>query len=517
MAVLASLLGFAGWRATRAIRAGRRPLEPGPPNLLLIVTDDQSGFSLGAAGDRRGATPCLDTLARQGVYFARAYCNSPLCTPSRQSFITGLLPHASGVTRLETRLSDSVLTLGSWLGSQGYRTAAIGKMHFNGPSRHGFDTRIDVPQWLLHLRQHPPEGGDLRKEWRPFVDPPRVWLNTKCEDEGLPAASTASAYFVDCALETMKRADERPFAVVVGFYDPHAPFRFPREWRGRYRREQFSVAPVSVQDLEDQPRVFRELSADDIRGIQAAYSSSLSFVDAQIGRLLRGLDDSGLTRNTLVVFLSDNGYLLGQHGRVEKNCFYEPAVRVPLIVRWPGHLPAGKSDYNLVELIDLFPTVCHLLGVPRPPHLQGEDLVPLLEGKLGARGRDIVFSEYPENEEAMVRSDRYKLIVGSGRRQRKDHLETGHPPSSPYQRLFDLERDPDETTDISGDLAVAAIRDALLEKMYQRLVATWTGPDPIPPNMPHLEVICWCLIPRDDPAPASGRPKDGRRRGGSGE
>ena len=213
------------------------------PNLLLIIADDQSGLCLGAAGDQRGATPHLDALARQGVLFDRTFCNSPLCTPSRQSFITGLLPHASGVTRLETQLPEKALTLGRWLSILGYRTAAIGKMHFNGPSRHGFDIRIDVAQWLAHLQQHPPTGADHRKEWRPFIDPVAVWLNARCEDHGLPAEAMESTFFVDRAIEYMNQNRDHPFAMIVSFYDPHAPFRFPREWRGRYRPKQFSVPP----------------------------------------------------------------------------------------------------------------------------------------------------------------------------------------------------------------------------------------------------------------------------------
>ncbi len=165
---------FPGMLQARATASGRTV-----PNLLLIIADDQSGLWLGAAGDRRGATPHLDALARQGVLFDRTFCNFPLCTSSRQSFITGLLPHASGVTRLETRLPEQALTLGRWLSILGYRTAAIGKMHFNGPSRHGFDIHIDVAQWLAHLQQHPPAGGDQRKEWRPFLDPATVWLNAR--------------------------------------------------------------------------------------------------------------------------------------------------------------------------------------------------------------------------------------------------------------------------------------------------------------------------------------------------
>src|SRR5271157_2359588 len=127
---------FPGMLQPRAGPSGRTV-----PNLLLIIADDQSGLCLGAAGDQRGATPHLDALARQGVLCDRTFCNSPLCAPSRQSFITGLLPHASGVTRLETQLPEKALTLGRWLSILGYRTAAIGKMHFNGPSRHGFDTQ----------------------------------------------------------------------------------------------------------------------------------------------------------------------------------------------------------------------------------------------------------------------------------------------------------------------------------------------------------------------------------------
>jgi choline-sulfatase len=199
------------------------------PNLLLIVSVDQSDFCLGAAGDRRGATPHVDALARQGVYFERTFCNSPLCTSSRQSFITGMLPHATGVTRLETRLPENALTLGRWLGILGYRTAAIGKMHFNGPSRHGFDTRIDVAQWLTHLQQHTPLGGEWRREWRPFIDPAQVWLNARFEDHGLPTDAIESSFFVDQAIEYMNQYRAKPFATVVDFYDPHAWFRFSRE------------------------------------------------------------------------------------------------------------------------------------------------------------------------------------------------------------------------------------------------------------------------------------------------
>ncbi|HZW33692.1 MAG TPA: sulfatase-like hydrolase/transferase [Isosphaeraceae bacterium] len=467
------------------------------PNLLLIIADDQGGNYLGVAGDPHEATPNLDALARQGVWFERAYCNAPLCTPSRQSLITGKLPHAIGVTQLTTRLADDVLTLGEWFRDHDYQTAAIGKMHFNGPSAHGFRERIDLAEWESHLRDHPPRGGDHRRPWRPFLDPAAVWLNAACQSAGLPTEAMDATYFTERALDYLKRRGDRPFALVVSYYEPHSPFRFPRRWRPRFRPEQFSVPAVSKQDRQEQPAVFANLSPDEIRGIQAAYYTSLSYVDSQIGRLIHGLDELGLSSRTLVVYVGDNGYMLGQHGRFEKHCFYEPAVRIPLIMRWADHLPRGRRITDLVEMIDVLPTVLHLLQLPMPPRLQGIDLEPLIQGRLGARGHDVVFSEYLENEEAMVRSDRFKLIVGTGRRLRQDGYHTGKPLPGPYQRLFDIVKDPGEARDLSADPAHQAIKEDLLHRMYLRFVTTREGLDPIPSVLTELGAIHWCLVPRD--------------------
>jgi arylsulfatase A-like enzyme len=494
---VALLVLLAAWHGPVPLLAQQANPRHRTPNLLVILADDHSGLWLGAAGDRRGATPHLDSLARQGVYFNHTFCNSPLCTPSRQSLITGLLPHTVGVTRLETKLPEDALTLGRWLSILGYRTAAIGKMHFNNKSKHGFDVRIDTPDWKNFLEQHPPSGGDHRTPFRPFVDPASVWLNARCEDAGLPAESMEASYFVDRAVGYMQANHDRPFAMVVSFYEPHAPFPFPRQWQRRFRADQFFAPAISQRDRDEQPAVFHELTRDDFRGIQAAYYTSLSFLDFQVGRLIQALEDSGLGPDTLVVYLSDNGYLLGQHGRLEKHCFYEPAVRVPLILRWRGHLPEGKRIVALAELVDLFPTLCHLLDVPRPSLLHGTDLVPLIEEKPGAKGHEAVFSEYPESEEAMIRTDRYKLIVGSGRRQRKDHLEARAPLSGPYQRLYDLDHDPDETTDLSEDPRHAALVADLVKKLHERLVSTRQGLEPIPSGLSPIETIYWCLTPRD--------------------
>jgi choline-sulfatase len=464
----------------------------------LIIADDHGGGTLGIEGDPRHATPNLDALAREGVLFERAYCNSPLCTPSRQSLITGKLPHAVGVTLLNTRLSDDVLTMGEWFRDRGYRTAAIGKMHFNGPSAHGFALRLDTADWEDYLRGHPPRGGDRRRPWRPFQDPAAVWLNADCRSTGLPAESMQSTYFVDRAIEYLKERGDRPFALVVSFHDPHSPFNFPRRWRPRFRPEDFSTPPVSEHDRLERPAIFASLTPDQIRGIQAAYYTSLSFVDAQVGRLIRHLDESKLSGRTLVAYVGDNGYMLGQHGRFEKHCLYEPAVRIPLIMRWPGSIPGGRRTAELVEMVDILPTVLGLMRRPAPPGLQGLDLEPLVRGQAGARGHDAVFSEYLDNEEAMIRTARFKLIIGTGRRLRQDGYQTGKPLPGPYQRLFDLVDDPGETRDLADDPRHQAVKQDLLHRMYRRLTSTRDGLGPVPPGLSELESIHWCLVPRDE-------------------
>ncbi|MFO0951366.1 MAG: sulfatase-like hydrolase/transferase [Isosphaeraceae bacterium] len=483
----------------RQAKAG--PLAKGP-NILILVADDMRGGTLGVDGDPRRATPNLDALAGAGVRFARTYCNSPVCTPSRQSFITGRLPHAVGVTRLPTPLPDTAVTLGDWLSNLGYDTAAFGKMHFNAPSHHGFRDRLDIPDWNRWLRLHPPAGGNQRVPWRPFVDPSPIWLNADCRSAGLPVESMESAYFADRAVEYFQAHKDRPFLLVVGFYDPHSPFRFPREWEGRYPPSNFHAPTVNQADLHERPNVFKPLNDRHAQGIQAAYYTSISFLDHEIGRVLKGLKESGLEDDTIVVFLGDNGYMLGEHARFEKHVLYENAVRVPFLVRWPKVVPAGKRVDEKVELVDLFPTVLELAGVVGPSDLHGQSLVPLLKGVPGARGRDIVFSEYLENEEAMARSDRYKYIAGNGRRKPIDGYENDLPLTGPYERLFDMEADPGETTDLSQRPELARVKAELRHWLYQRLVSTRDGAEPVPKGLGESEAIRWCLIPKEpDPRP----------------
>ncbi len=483
------------------LRAPRLEGRARGPNILILVGDDHAGGTLGIDGDPRRATPRLDALAGRGVRFDRAYCNAPVCTASRQSFITGRLPHAVGVTRLLTPLPADAVTLGDWLGDLGYDTAAIGKMHFNGPSKHGFAHRLDSNDWSEWLDRNLPKGSDHRRRWRPFLDPAAIWLNAEVHPFGLPMAEMESSWQVARVTEFLEshkdQSRSNPFAMVVGFYEPHSPFKFPGEWRVRFQPDQFAAPPVSEADRIEQPKVFAPLKPDEVKGIQASYYTSLSFLDHQVGRVLDALKASGLADDTIVVYLGDNGYMLGQHGRFEKHCFYESAVRVPLIIRWPGHLPEGRRVTDLVELVDLLPTLLDLVGLPRLPDLHGKSLKPLALGEPGAKGHDVVVSEYLENEEAMARSTRYKLVVGTGARRRLDGYETINPLPGPYERLYDLETDPSETNNLRSRPELTPIVDDLRKKLLDRLTTTRDARSAVPPGLSDSEALRWCLVPRD--------------------
>ena len=414
------------------------------------------------------------------------------------------MPHAVGVTRLATPLPADVTTLGDWLGDLGYDTGALGKMHFHpgkgGEDHHGFATRLDTSDWKRWLARHTPTQGDHRVKWKPFKSPASEWLNAEGRSFGLPAEAMESSYYVRGAsayFQARKSTDHlRPFALVVSFYEPHAPFKFPDGWSPHFRPDQFADQPVSPADLTDQPRVFAPLTDEQKRGIAASQYTSLGWLDHQVGQVLDDLDASGLANETVVVYLGDNGYLLGEHGRFEKHCFYEGAVRVPLIIRWPGHLPADRKVNDLVELVDLVPTLLDLAGEPLPPDLHGKSRQDLALGVPGARGADVVVSEYLENAEAMVRSDRYKLIVTAGIRRRSDGYAPFTNPAPASERLYDLQNDPGETTDLSTRPDLVSVVADLRRKLLHRLRTTREH-RPIPDGLTDAEALRWCLTPRD--------------------
>ncbi len=424
------------------------------PNFLFLIADDHAGYAMGAGGSRIAHTPNLDRLAREGVRFSRHFCNSPVCTPSRQSLFTGQLPHAAGVTRLMTPLALDKPTLAKQFRKAGYTTAVFGKMHFQRPGDsglHGFDLchteDVLTRQWQRDVTPRAlPDGAPVLPPWKPFQDPARIWLNADKLPFGRYDADMRASFQVGMAERYLEQHRHQPFALWVSFMEPHSPFHFPFEYRGRFSPSAFRAPQPGPADAWQIPEVFRTLSPQDKQGIAASYYTSVEFLDRNIGRVLDKLRALDLYGNAVVVYTADHGYLLGEHGRFEKHCGYDEALRVPLVISHPSRLRPRVVN-ALTEHADLSATIIDMLNLEPLPVQHGLSLRPLLEG--GRPLRDHIFSEYLENEEAYIRSDRWKLIYCTGRRARTDGYITAHPTPGPYTRLYDLEADPAEMTDLA--------------------------------------------------------------------
>jgi choline-sulfatase len=499
-----ALILSAGPRGIQAAPPARRP-----PNLLVICADDHAAYVTGAYDNKQVRTPNIDRLARAGIRFDRAYCNSPVCTASRQSFITGRYPRSIGVTLLETPLPAGELTMADTLGRAGFETAAIGKMHFNSDLNHGFDLRIDTADhraWLAEqTRDVLPAELEFQPPWHPFQDPARVWLNSDCRPIAATDREMDGTYFANQAAAYLNAPRNKPFFLMVSFYEPHSPYRFPVEFRGRHEPASFVAPQPGPEDDAQIPTVFRDLTDAEKQGIAAAYYTSVEFMDKSVGLVLDALEQSGQARDTIVIYLSDHGYLLGQHGRFEKHTSYEEAVRVPLVMRFPGRIAAGRTTKAFIELVDLVPTVYELCGYNVTAPLQGRSLLPLLSAKT-TRHRDHVIVEYAPNEEVMVRDQYWKLIYERGARRRTDGYDTSSPLEPNHFRLYDLFQDPGEMKNLAGDPAHAETVKRLTDLLVDHLQTTARQVDLVPKSADPLTVLNYCVQAHDVPRPSKREP-----------
>jgi choline-sulfatase len=268
------------------------------------------------------------------------------------------------------------------------------------------------------------------------------------------------------------------------------------EDRGRFDPATFPVPPVGPEDAGQIPALFRDLTPAEKQGIAAAYYTSVEFLDREVGRVLAALEKSGQAQNTLVLYTSDHGYLLGQHGRFEKHCSYEEAIRAPLLIRCPGTVHPGTATNALVEFIDLLPTVLDLCGVKTPANVQGQSLVPLLESRVTTH-RTEVFVEYAPNDEAAVRDERWKLVFERGKRRRNDGYDPGMPLPGRTIRLYDLQSDPGEMHNVAALPENAARVRHMLVLLADHMRATARDPRLVPKTSDPLEILDFCVQSRD--------------------
>jgi choline-sulfatase len=334
----------------------------------------------------------------------------------------------------------------------------------------------------------------VKPRWQPFKDPARIWLNAEKLPYGRYEKDMTGAFIANEGCRFLEEHRNDPFALWVSFHEPHSPFDFPLEYRGRYNPARFEVPRVAPADEWQIPLIFRDLSPAEKQGIIAAYYTSISFLDRNVGAVLSKLRELKLEEDTLVVYMADHGYSLGQHGRFEKHCCFDPALRVPLIMRLPGRIERGVVN-DFTESIDVAPTILDMLGALPLPVMHGRSLRPYLEGGRPAAPRDHIFSEYLENEEACVRTGRYKFIFCSGKRKRTDGYETDNPTPGRYIRLYDLEKDPGELVDRSSEEEPVVAH--MQKLMLDRFLKTHPEAARLPKNLDEQDSIEWFLRPRD--------------------
>ncbi|MBN2174208.1 MAG: sulfatase, partial [Bacteroidales bacterium] len=369
-------------------------------NVLFIASDDMS-YDLNTFGNPDVFTPNFDRLAEKGLVFDNAYCQAPLCGPSRASLMTGYYPDKTGVYDLFPTFRDALpdaVTLAQMFKNNGYFTCRIGKIFHQGvPSDIGHAGHDDPASWTTTYN---PIGKDKTDEYK-LEGGDAVMLGTylamDCNDDEVTDAISANVAISILRQRTGNQAisaygrfgagrvNPQPFFMALGFYRPHIPYMAPKKYFDMYPLEDIKLHKNPENDWENKPHAAawtwppnaNTTEEQQKKAIQAYYAS-ISFVDAQVGKLLDALEEFGLLENTIIVFWSDHGYNLGEHGQWQKQTLFEKSSKEPLLISVPG-ITKGNRTEAIVQLVDLYPTLAELTGLKAPDDLDGNSLVPLLK------------------------------------------------------------------------------------------------------------------------------------------
>lgn len=465
------------------------------PNILWLCTDQQRWDTIAALGNERIRTPHVDSLVQDGTAFTNAFCQSTVCSPSRASFLTGRYPRTTGCRQNGQTLPASERLVSRIFADAGYVCGLAGKLHLASCSDGKVEVRGDDGYAEFAWSHHPPPDWEenaysqwLREQgtsWEEIYGGP----STGYVKEGVPAAVHQTTWCTDVAIDFLRRHRGEQWFFSWNPFDPHHPFDPPPEYLARYHPEEMPLpvthpderghqTPFQLLDREwahNTPGEFHSgaMTDDDRRQVTAAYYAMIELIDDQVGRLLSVLEETDQASDTLVIFMSDHGELLGDHGLYFKGPhFYEAAVRVPLVIRWPGRVERGLRVTGLTELVDLAPTLCAASGLEIPTGMQGTSLWPHLTGGADpSRHREHVLCEYynawthPQSYGTMLRTDRRKICVYHG-------IDAGE--------LYDLEADPHEFRNLWDDPAATDLKLELLKRAFDASVFTM---DPLPPRL----------------------------------
>jgi arylsulfatase A-like enzyme len=475
------------------------------PNILWVCSDQQRFDTLGCYGNALVRSPNIDALARSGTLFESAYSQSPVCTPSRASFLTGRYPRTTRCRQNGQSIPADEVLVTRLLADAGYTCGLSGKLHISAcrpsaaPVR---ERRINDGYTIFNWSHHPVKSGNMKGNWP--TNEYNMWLTQQGRDFetrpveqsshvefGMPTEFHQTTWISSKAIEFIEHAAKhgKPWLFSVNFFDPHDPFDPPEDLLRHYldRLDEIPLPNYVPGELANKPDCQKlgstgaagtgglastNMSAQDHRCLRAAYWAMCDLIDMQTGRMIEALKRTGQLENTLVIYMSDHGEMLGDHGIYLKGAYcYEPAIHVPLIVSWAGKLAGGRRSKALVELLDLAPTLLDAAGLPRCAGMQGHSLWPMLNGHADlGHHRDDVYCEHYNAKGGipskpfctMVRDQRWKLVAFHGTDQGE---------------LYNLQTDPSETRNLWADQASQADKVRMLKLLCDRMAQTV---DPLP-------------------------------------
>jgi len=451
---------------------------PRPPNVLFIASDDLN-TCLSCYGHPLVRTPNLDRLAARGVRFARAYCQYPLCNPSRASLMTGLAPDTTTVYDNSRHFRDAVpdvVTLGQLFQKNGYFSARVGKIfHYGVPSQIGTDGLDDKPTWNRVVN---PCGVDRTKE--------EAFLTNYTPQRGL---GSAVCYYASpardeehtdgmVARETVRLMEEHrndPWFLAAGFYRPHVPWIAPVKYFDQFPLERIQLIPFREDEMRiaPEPAYFTRpahwgMNEQQRREAMRAYYASIAFMDAQVGKLVEALERLKQLDHTIIVFWSDHGYQLGEHGQWMKQTLFEASARVPLILCGPGVTARGRTCSRTVELLDLYPTLAELCNLRETPaRLHGRSLAPLLRNPAASWNKPAI---------TQVRRGTGETAVMGYTIRTERHRYTWWDEGRRGEELYDYQKDPRELVNLSGASEAARLKADLQKQLASLLQARGKKP-----------------------------------------
>jgi arylsulfatase len=459
------------------------------PNILWICTDQQRYDTIRALGNQHIRTPNLDRLVAEGVAFTNAYTQSPICTPSRACFLTGRYPSTLHVNRNGNAFfPENAALITRMLADIGYDCGLVGKLHLSAANGR-VEVRPNDGYRAFKWSHHPypedfwPTQEHAYQQW--LHDQDIRWVDIYAADQatgwtaqetykpGVPACYHQTTWCANEAIAHMCEPRDGPWLMSVNPFDPHPPFDPPAEYLERMDVDDMPLPLFQPEELESQldfegidhqTEIPRDPNSYDARHMVAAYYAQVELIDVQVGRMLDALETSGQRENTIVIFMSDHGEMLGDHGLVLKGCrFYEGAVHVPLIISWPSHLCQGLRSDALVELTDIVPTLLKALQLPVPENVQGMSLLPILTGQADASiHRDFVRCEYHDaldrpyaSHANMIYDGRFKLVVYHGHR---------------VGELYDLQQDPQEFHNLWDHPGMLELKHKLMKTLFDAVM-----------------------------------------------